>query len=270
MVTRSKPVICKPADIHLLGSTNEDADNPASNAFRYDSMGLIYRATDGSGQMQGRFGPGVLTLTEIDLFAVLMSNADDNATIRLRMSQSLGSLLTSPNYDSGTVTVRSPLPAVDRADGLSHLHINLPTGQSYRYFHIDFAGFPDPTEVGGIVLGKRIEPEHFYDPEYEFGQQDFGSAEITKWGALHDEGGAMGRSLQFTIGWTDEVEYEEQWRPLQDVVGQRVPIYCCFDPGDHEYRQARTYFGILGRPLIARGVRKPKTFQQELQITSFI
>jgi len=267
MAVISKPIIVQPLPLVNITASTAEVSKPAFHLGRHNAPGLTWRATGTGHQwLNGEFGGA----RSIDFLAVIGMSAASAMSVMLRLGDSTAQVDGSlPAYSSGTLPFVSTAPAVAPEDGLYHSFLRLPSPVSATHWRIDFQQ-TGISEASAIVLGRAIEPSHFYNPDYEHGIEDLGEFEISPWGVLDEQPGLVWRTLDFTLGWQSEVEFETTFRPLMRAIGSRGVVYCCFDPTDSPYRQARTYMGPLRRPLFARGSRKPRTVAQEFSILSFI
>lgn len=173
-----------------------------------------------------------------------------------------------PVYDSGVQTFISP--SITREDGLYHSHLEMGAQVSAAWWRIDITGHTGDFQAAALVLGRKIEPSHFYNYDHEYGAEDLGSGDFNRWGVFDEEPGIILRTVDFTLAWQSEAEYEASFRPLIETTGKRGFVYIAFDPEPSTYRQARTYMGVFGKVPFARGVRKGRTFTQDYQIRSII
>ncbi len=268
MPNREKPIFMRPHALESMLWANALLGNPADNLARHDASGVVWQSAGSSNLwVSGQFEGGAKA---VDLIALVLTNASATTTARLRLGNSFSDAETGTLLDTGDLLIRSPVPAVDRGDGLSHWFHKLDTAVTATHWRLEISNHSGDFIASSLLLGERVETGYFYNPDYQFGAQDLGDISFSRWGVIEDSGGLVQRTLDFALGWQDEDEFETEFRPIMEDLGQRGLLYCCFDPADSIYRQARTYFGVLGRPLAARGVRKPKTFLLEFNIASII
>lgn len=122
MVAIRKPLFVVPLDLGVVASSLHVEGHPASNLNRLDGLGLTWVAPDGSaawirGQLPQQGA--------IDFCSIVSANAQAGTTYRLRLGNSQAAVDGgSAAYDSGTLPFISP--AITRADGLYHSHLELP------------------------------------------------------------------------------------------------------------------------------------------------
>lgn len=267
-MARRKPIFVRPLDLGVMATGNETAGHEAELLNRFKAIGLTWKSTGNTNLwVRGQFSAA----REIDFMAVLAANALPGTLIRLRLGTSQAEVDGVAPYDSTALPFISPTPSVAPENGLYHSFLELPAAETgVTWWRIDITGHTGDFEAAMLVLGKRIEPSRFYNVEQEFGIEDLGRVDITRWAIFDEQPGVIFRTLDFALGWQTADEYENSFRPLAENMGQRQPLYCCFDPEATGFRQARTYFGVLRRPPFARGVRKPETFLQEFSFLSMI
>jgi hypothetical protein len=265
MTTIRKPIFVVPLSLGTIATGNATASHPATHLGRPESIGLTWR-TSGSGNawVRGDFG----SAKEVDFCALVSANATSSTTIRLRLGDSQAEVDGSADYDSSPMTFINP--SITRTDGLYHSHHELPSTYTKRWWRVDIGSHSGDFEGATLVLGKRIEPARFYNRDFEYGTKDLGALEFTRWGVPDMQPGAKLRTLEFMLEWLTEAELEASFRPMAEALGETGIVYCCFDPEATAYRQARTYMGKFGKPLVAKGRPKPRTFGQDFVIHSII
>lgn len=265
MTTIRKPLFVIPHSLGTMATGNAQAANPVTHLNRLKSMGLTWKSSGPSSVWaRGDFGAA----KAINFCSLVSANATGSTTIRLRLGDSQAEVDGTADYDSTPLTFISP--SISRTDGLYHSHLELPTTYTKRWWRIDIGSHSGDFEAGGLVLGQSFSPTRFYNRDFQYGVEDLGSLEFTRWAVPNEEPGAKLRTLEFTLDWETEAEMEASFRPMAETIGTTGTIYCCFDPEVSEYRQARTYMGRLTKPLVARGRPKPRTFGQDFVIQSVI
>ncbi len=263
MADPRKPLFVIPLDLGTIVSGNVAPGYSVFHLNRPKAAGLVWRS-DGNSNVwvRGDFG----AIREVDFCALMAANAQAGTTIRLRLGTTQAEVDGTAPYDSGTLAFIDP--AITREDGLYHSHLEVGSVQNARWWRIDIGGHTGDFQASTLVLGKKAAPTYLYNQDYEFGVEDFGSIDVTRFGVMDEEPGVIFRALGFTLGWTTEAELEDTFRPMLEKLGGRGAIYVCFTPEATTKRQARTYLGIMRKPPTARGIRKPFTFAQEFEILS--
>ncbi|MBB4859611.1 hypothetical protein HNO88_002940 [Novosphingobium chloroacetimidivorans] len=267
MVALRKPFFVVPVFLSNLSASDSRAGFPPSNVARLDVMGLVWSCPGPSG---GWIAGQMPANSSIDFLSMVNGGIYTNSVYRLRLGDSLEEVTgSSAKYDNLST------PYLDgghtgQADGRYHSHLELPSPVSASWFRIDFGGMGGPFELGGIVLGKKLEPSRFYDKDFERGSEDLGSVELNRFAVPDYTPGAKLRTLSFTLSWLNEAEYELTFAPFFELLGTTSVVFCCFDPALSPYRQNRTYLGWLRNPPFARGGAKPRNMSMEFQIRSLI
>ena len=260
-----KPIFVVPLDLGTVVCGNARSSNPVFNLARNREAGLIWK-TDGNSNVWAR---GVFSSTQaIDFCSLMAANAQSGTTIRLRLGTTQAEVDGTAPYDSGTVAFINP--AITRDDGLYHSHLEIGSVQNALWWRIDIGGHTGDFEASVLVLGKQIVPGRFYNYEFERGIEDMGELSFNRWGAPDETPGMMMRSLNFTLGWMSEAEYEASFRPMFEKVGRRGAVYICFDPDSSTYRQSKTYLGPFRKAPFARGLKKPSTYTVDFEMLSVL
>lgn len=260
-----KPIFTRPHSLGTIATGNEAAGFPAANLNRHKAVGLTWKsAGNGNLWVRGDFG----SARPVDFCSVVSANALPGTQIRLRLGDTQGEVDGTADYDSTALPFISP--SITREDGLYHSHLELPSVQTKRWWRIDITGHTGDFQASNLVLGQKVEPSGFYNFEWEFGAEDMGGLEIGRWGVFDEEDGVIMRTLQFTLGWQSEAEFEAHFRPMMERLGRRGIVHLVFDPEATAYRQAKTYMGVFSKVPFARSQRKPQTYSQDFQILSYI
>lgn len=265
-MTIRKPIFVRPLDLGDMVAGNAQTGNPVYHLNRLNAAGLTWR-TSGTANAwaRGTFGAE----RSIDFAAIVSANAQLGTTFRLRLGGSQAEIDgDSAPFDSGHTAFINP--AVTRESGLYHSHLEIDAVQSATWWRIDISGHSGDFEAAGLVLGQKVEPSHFYNYDHEYGAEDLGTLEITRFGVFSEEAGLILRTISFQLAWQSEAEWEASFRPMIEALGRRGIIYCCFDPEPTAYRQARTYMGVMRKTPFARGTRKNRTFAQDFDLLSLI
>lgn len=258
-----KPIFVIPLALGTITTGNERAEAPASNLNEHRSPGLVWRS-NGNTSVWAR---GQLAAEQsISHAAVLAANALPGTTIRLRLGDTQAEVDGIAPYDSGAVAFINP--AVTLSDGLYHSHQSFAAIDA-TWWRIDIGGHTGDFEAMSLVLGEAIQTERYYDAGFEFGTDDLGDLDISRWGVVDETDGFALRTLNFKLSWVSETAFEDSFRRVMGL-GKRYPVYICFDPEATVYRQDKTYFGLFGQPPFAQQGKKPRNFIMEFAVKSFI
>lgn len=265
MTTIRKPFFVVPLDLGTFSASSAVSGHSVFHLNRHKAIGLTWK-TDTSGSAWAR---GVFDATRaIDFCAIVSANALAGTQYRLRLGTSQAQVDGTAPYDSGVISFISP--SITREDGLYHSHLELSAVENATWWRIDISGHTGAFEASMLVLGQKLEPSRYYDFGFEYGVEDLGQMDFGRYGVIDEAEGHILRTLDFTLAWQTEAEYEASFRPMIEKLGKRGIVYCAFDPEASTYRQARTFMGVFKKPPFTKGVRKPRTFAQDYQIYSFI
>lgn len=260
-----KPNFVVPLDLGTMTTGNEAAGYPAINLKRFKAIGLTWKSTGNTNLwVRGDLG----TAQAIDFFSIVSANAQPGTTIRLRLGDTQAAVDGTAAYDSGAVALINP--SITRGDGLYHSHLELPSVQTRRWWRIDIGGHTGDFQASMLVLGRKVTPSRFYNLDFEFGTKDLGSMNWGRFGVMDEEPGSILRTVDMTLGWVSEAEFEASFRPMLESLGRRGVVHVCFDPQANTYRQAKTFMGILAKSPYAKGIRKPQTYTMDFSLESFI
>lgn len=261
-----KPIFVVPLALGTIATGNEIAGKPATNLNRAKAIGLTWKS---SGNTNLWVRGDLATAKPIDFMAVVSANALVGTLVRLRLGDTQAEVdgVAAP-YDSTALNFISP--SITRPDGLYLSHLELPSLQTKRWWRIDITGHTGDFEASILVLGQTITPSRFYNLDFERGIRDLGSLDFSRFGVFDEEDGSIFRTLDFSLGWLTEAEFETSFRPMTEALGSRGIVYLCFDPDPTTYRQAKTYLGVLAKPPFARGAKKPATYAMDFQFISMI
>lgn len=262
-MTIRKPIFCNPLPVAALTSTTPVTGFPVTNLTRFKDIGLVWKVS-GGGFVRGDFG----STKPVDFVAMLASNAASGTTIRVRLGTTQVEVDGTAPYDSGVLL----WPGEASLGGVAvpaHSHLEIGSVQNARWWRID-VGHSGTFQAATIVIGQRLEPTRFYNYGFERGGKDLGKIDISRLGVVDEEPGIKLRTMDFTLGWQTEEEYETKFRPMAEAVGETSPVYLCFDPTFGAYRASKTYFGFLKNPAYARGSRKVATYEQTVSMLSLI
>lgn len=266
MANIRKPFFVVPLSLGTMVASAADSGYPVFNLNRHRAIGLTWKANATGGLWaRGRLDAAAA----ISFCGMISANAQPGTTIRLRLGATQADVDgSSAPYDSGALTFISP--AITREDGLYHSHLELSAPVTASWWRIDIGGHTGSFQASQLVLGAKIEPSRYYNFDWQYGVKDLGDLNVSPWGVFDEQPGLIFRTLDFTLGWQTEDEYETSFRPMIEKLGRRGIVFCAFDPEPSTYRQARTFMGVLDKVPFAKGIRKPRTFSQDWSIVSMI
>jgi hypothetical protein len=141
-----------------------------------------------------------------------------------------------------------------------------------RWWRIDITGHTGDFEAMAMVLGQRAVFTNFYnDKGFEFGQEDYGTIEIGRYGVVDELGGIKMRTLMMDFGWMSDSDRHNVFQPLRDKIGVTGVAFWCFDPDATVQRQDKSYFGWLMKPVAFRASSfKQDRWQSQFNVRSMI
>lgn len=236
----SIPFFVVPIDLstHFYAVQNERSTNPWVNATEYQFAGMTYRSNGNSPApaLYLDFGQA----TQIDFVGLLGANAIPTTEWRVYGADVLATIDTIQQFNSSSVPFIAPATT-----GRALYNSFLEPMQARRAWEIQITVHTGDFEAAFLVMGKKVSPSRWYDPEWEAGPDDQSTISFTRQGVPDIAPGRMLRKVKFTMSWLTEDEYESSILPMLLAAGKTNPIYCCFDPAATTYRQSRTYFGWL-------------------------
>lgn len=260
MTAITKPFFVVPITATMTAN-NSVSGYPVTNLVRFKDKGLVWQST-GTIWCKGNFG----SAQSIDFIGLIGTNAQAGTQIRVRLGSSSGAVDGgSATYDSGTIDITAV-----GGTAMPHAHIELNSPVSAQWMRIDITSHSGTFEAMAVVAGKKLTPDRFYDFGFGFGGKDLGAIDINRLGVVDEKPGVKFRTVDFTLSWQTESDYETYFRPMVEAVGTTGVVYCCFDPTATVYRTKRTFFGWMKDYPYARGTRKSHTFQQEFSLLSMI
>jgi hypothetical protein len=233
------PFIVDPLALGTLTTGNQRAAQPAAHLSETLYRSMVWRSNGASNVwIRGNFA----TAQAINFVAILGANAQSGTTIRIRLGDTQAAVDGTPSYDSGTIPFIAP--AVTRANGVYHSHLELPSMQTRLWWRIDIGGHTGDFEASMLVMGAKVQPARYYETNWEVGVRDLGSITFSRNGVPGFTAGAKLRSLNYKLGWLTEAEADAMMAPLDEALGKTRPFYVCFDPDATTLRQRRTFFGF--------------------------
>ena len=258
------PFAVIPYPFTVMSAGNERANRPASHLAEFKSRGMVWQS-NGNTSLQLRLDLG--SSRPINFLGMLCANALSGPSLSITLSNN--SDFSSPLHNSGAVSFVSPL--ITREDGVYHSHYEIGSVITARYVAIDIAGHTGDFQAAFLVLGQKLTPASYYSPDFEFGLDDRGSIDWTRYGVAEEEAGVIMRKLGLTFSWLSQSDYETKFRPMTEKLGKRGMVYFCFDPEPTVYRQAKTYFGVLTDPPFATGAAPKQTnYEMSFELLSLI
>jgi hypothetical protein len=260
-----KPIFVVPLDFtvttHL--SASPVAGYPHSNVAEMMHIGKEWRTPGTSAFFGADFG----STKTFDFFAALNTNAQvgTNQQFRVTTAPAPGGGVA---YTTGTVPFRGL--SEPSAFGKYHTLRSIPQ-ISANFFDYTVTGHSGEFQMSHFIIGKKVEFEKFYNQERAKGFRGFTAPDISRGGVPSIERSEIQRALQFTFGTMLAEDFNRKYEPLIVALRHHRPIYLCFQPEDHVFRDSNTYFGWLKVPDFAPiGATHPDLHSVDMEITSQI
>lgn len=239
------PFFVKPLPFTITSANYQNAGQEAQNLTEFQYSGLVWGTPSITGAIAaiyGDFGPNP---PQVNFMALLGANAQPGTIWRFQMDDAVSNLVAeTAQYDSGIFPfIDPPLAAGTPTRDFYNTFLDMGSMQTRRYFRFNIAGHTGSFQAPFLVIGTKVQGSRYYEPTWSSGPADQSTIALSRNGVPDIAPGAMLRYLSFTLGWTNELEYENQFRPFALAAGRTQPVYCCFDPSYGPYRQNRTYFG---------------------------
>ena len=249
-----KPFAVIPHPLGTVTTGNELANRPAIHLGQFKDPGMVWESSGNTNLwVRGNFG----VARPIDYVALVGTNALVGTTARIRLGDTQAEVDGTADYDSGNQVIRTP--AIVRDDGKYLWHWELPSLQTKQWWRIDIASHTGNFQAAALVMGQEQQFADFYNPDFEFGQEDMGSIDWGRYGVVEEVGGIKMRTLDMNFGWMSESDRATKFQPLRDKLGKTGVALWCFDSDNTIERQDKTYFGWLQNPARFR----PSTFKQD-------
>lgn len=258
------PFAVIPYPFTVTTALNERANRPASHLAEFKAKGMVWQST-GNANLELKLDLG--SAKPINFLGMLNANALPGTNWAVTLSNN--SDFSSPLYTSGGMSFINP--SITREDGLYHSHAELPATYTARYIAISLNGHTGDFQASFLVIGQKLQPANYYSPDFEFGVEDQGSLDWTRFGVAEEESGIIMRKLALTFSWMSQSDMETKFRPFVEKLGKRGMALWCFDPEATVYRQAKTYFGHMKEPAFATGASPKQTnYEMKFEILSLI
>lgn len=173
-------------------------------------------------------------------FVALMGMDATSGTARVRFAADYADLTTTPDYDSGTISL-----VVGDVQTLNSFY-HKATATSARYARIDFtttnASYVD---IGRLYVGKAFQPT--YNMNYGEGQgfDDQSEKRYTKSGRLESNRKPKRRVQEFTLSFGSMAEMYGALYDIDNHVGTTGDLLFIADIEDATYLQKRSIYGTM-------------------------
>ncbi|MCG8596121.1 MAG: hypothetical protein MI785_17410 [Kiloniellales bacterium] len=183
---------------------------------------------------------------EVDLIALLYTNAASAATWRVRAAAVQPDLVAAPGYDSGSLPV---WPAAG-LETWPFVHAILWLGaavQSFRWWRVDYADLGNPDgylQAGRLYIAKAWQPSRNRRRGLSLGFQDLSPRERTRGGQLYPLALPRTRVLSFALGFLSEAEMYANAFELDRLRGRSGDLLVIPDPDKPAQIQRQAVYGL--------------------------
>lgn len=258
------PFAVIPYPFTVYTASNERANRPAAHLGEFKSKGMVWQS---NGNLNLVVEVDLGSAKPINFLAILGANALAGTVWSVVISNN--SDFSSPLYSSGGLPFINP--SITREDGTYHSHLEPPATYTGRYVRVSLGSHTGDFQAAFLVIGQKLQPANYYSPDFEFGVEDQGNLDWTRYGVAEEESGVIMRKLALTFSWMSQSDMETKFRPFVEKMGKRGMALWCFDPEATAYRQAKTYFGHMKEPAFATGASPKQTnYEMKFEILSLI
>lgn len=230
-------ILVVPEPLDQITCAAADVGSPASNLANDDPLSTL--RVQGSSSFSIQFHtPG----RAIDVFALLGTLANDDATWRIRGAATQATLTSAPTVDTGVVALR-----VNSGIGRrNHYHAYRRLGAAYTlaWWQIDITHTAATFIARHLIAGLARQSVN-YSRGAGFSPADFGVTNRTQLGSPDRIVGWRGRQVSFALSWLNEAEFEAKWSDLDVLVGNSLPVLALPNPKANLYLNDRIAFGEI-------------------------
>lgn len=207
-------------------------------------------------------------VSNFNLIALLFTNARQVDTWRVRVADTQADLIADPVFDSGIV----PFSPWDTNSPARHGFIWRYTGFVNRWLRIDIdsGGNPDGRFVAGrLYVSNAYRPSRNYIHGNAIGFLDTSPRDRSSAGNTVVNRQGVIPLAEFELALTDEKEYYENTRRIQQLRAGSRDVLVMLDPEDPQFAHDKIYYGLLSTTL---RVTNPayRLFSQRYEIEGLI
>lgn len=205
--------------------------------------GEVWRATDlNNAYVTIDFG----SAKEINLIALLFTNASSAATWRVRAAATEADVTASPAYDSGSNTLW-PTTGLDDWDTVNAI-LFLSTSQTYRYWRIDVSDTGNSDgyiEAGRLYMANAWQSTRGQAFGWSIGWEDESPKPQAIGGQTYPVRRTPRRILNMSINFLQETEIYNNAFQIDRLRGQARDILFIVDPDKSARLQDQTVYGLV-------------------------
>lgn len=189
----------------------------------------------------------------IDTFALLGTNANNDATWRIRGADSQAGLATAP-VDTGSIAFRAS-PEIGQRPNF-HAFRRLTALYEHPWWQIDVTHNAPTFWARHLVVGKARQSVN-YSRGMSIEPFDLGTTNRSNIGGPDRIRGWRGRGFSLGLSWLSEAEFEAKWSDLDMLVGTTDPVLVVTNPKANTYLNDRIGYGEI-TDMSAENVRSSK------------
>lgn len=187
----------------------------------------------------------------VDLIAILGHNGSTTGQARVRAADSVDDILTSPDYDSGALPLRSNQPDFTGSNtagamDTNHFILHLGAPLTHNYWRIDISDASLPYfDAGRLYISKAWQPETNMDYGIAHGFVDPSKTERTVSGRQVPLVRPAYRYAEFQLSFGSEQEMFDNAFEIDRLRGTTKDVLFINDPDNISMIQKRTIYGTM-------------------------
>lgn len=188
----------------------------------------------------------LLSSQQIGLVWLGYTNVTSSATWRIRATDTLANLTSSPSYDSGTVSM-----LVGTASTWTRPHALKWFGASpktFRYWRIDIVDTTNPAgvlSIGRLYMSRGFQPSRSVKYGVNVGYVETARRTASLGGNVFPRISARHQTADITLEYLTQTEMLGSIAPIQRQRGVSQDILICLDPDEPTYIMDCTVYGLL-------------------------
>jgi len=186
----------------------------------------------------------------VDFIGLLGHNASNSGSVVVTAADALEDLEDTPDYDSGSLRLRSNIvaPAFEDVGSLvrNHFMLRLPSAVSYRYWRIEMEDTAIPyLDVGRLYISKAFEPETNMSYGLQEGVIDPSTVARTVSGRVVPNTRPVYRYADFQLSFATEDEMFGAAYDLDTLCGTTKDVFFVQDYANKNLLQKRSLYGNM-------------------------
>jgi hypothetical protein len=195
---------------------------------------------------------------EINLIALLGHNGSSRGYVRVRAAADIADVESDPDYDSGSLPLRSHQSGYDGTWASSvgdeeygaletnHFILFLDSAETYRYWHIEIIDTEiEFLDVGRLYISKAFQPATNMDYGVQDGFTDPSQTVRTKSGKVIGNERPKYRWTEFKLSFGSKSEMYDHAFEIDRLRGSTRDVLFINDPSDKDMLQKRSLYGLV-------------------------